>query len=487
MNMSVDLKLRNISYKAKQLLIEDILDNMRLLTCKKTRCQNLSGGQRKRLSVALELVNNPPIMFLDEPTTGLDSSSSSQCVQLLKNLAKGGRNIICTIHQPSAFIYEIFDHVYVMAEGRCVYQGSSENTLPYLSSLGFNCPHYHNPADYFLEVVNGEYGNYTEILTNAAQNRQWRRAIPKIQITDQKAEIKNAETLVYNNDQYKIVYESPTEWTRFWILLSRCGVQLFRDWTISQLKIVLHVLVGVFLGLTFERAGDDASKVLNNLGLMFCSLVYLSYTSMMPAVLKFPSEVGVLRKERFNNWYKLKTYYAAFLVSDIPLQITFSLAYSLTSYFISSQLHELRRFLMVFVIQVLVALSASSLGLVLGTIVNPINGTFFGAIILAVMIVLSGFLIVFTHMSKVMYMFTYTCFLSFAIEGLMEATYGFNRPSMECSESVVYCQYTRPEALLKDMGMDKKNYWLDVGYLVTTFLVLRVLAFCTLRRKLSSA
>lgn len=79
---------------------------------------------------------------------GLDSSSSAQCVRLLQNLAREGRTIVCTIHQPSATIYNTFDHVYIMAEGQCVYQGSADNTVAYLSSLGLYCPQYHSPADY---------------------------------------------------------------------------------------------------------------------------------------------------------------------------------------------------------------------------------------------------------------------------------------------------------------------------------------------------
>lgn len=86
---------------------------------------------------------NPNIAF-----RGLDSSSSTQCIQMLKKLAREGRTIVCTIHQPSASLFELFDHVFVMAEGYCVYQGASSNTVAYLSSVGFNCPQYHNPADY---------------------------------------------------------------------------------------------------------------------------------------------------------------------------------------------------------------------------------------------------------------------------------------------------------------------------------------------------
>jgi ABC-type multidrug transport system ATPase subunit len=118
--------------------------------------KGLSGGERKRTSIGVELVHNPSLVFLDEPTTGLDSSIALQMVLLLKSLAEDGRSIILTLHQPSSMIFKQLDRLLLLVDGRLVYQGQPANTASYFMRQGYSCPPSMNVAEYLMGVFSRE-------------------------------------------------------------------------------------------------------------------------------------------------------------------------------------------------------------------------------------------------------------------------------------------------------------------------------------------
>lgn len=80
--------------------------------------------------------------------SGLDDLSCSQCISLLKLLAEGGRTVICSLHSPSTKLFAMFDNVYIVSGGQCMYQGIGLEVVPFLSSIGLTCPTHYNPADF---------------------------------------------------------------------------------------------------------------------------------------------------------------------------------------------------------------------------------------------------------------------------------------------------------------------------------------------------
>lgn len=115
--------------------------------------KGISGGERKRTSIGVELITNPSIIFLDEPTTGLDSTTALQVILLLKKLANKGKTVISTIHQPSSELFCEFDRLMLMVDGRCIYQGIAQEAYDHFEAQGYKCPQLMNASEFYLDMM----------------------------------------------------------------------------------------------------------------------------------------------------------------------------------------------------------------------------------------------------------------------------------------------------------------------------------------------
>lgn len=159
-----------LSEQEREAAVEDAIDMLGLEKCRDTLIgdpaitRGISGGERKRLSIAGEIVNDPSLIFLDEPTSGLDSFMAESVITQLRELASNPvrpRTVIATIHQPSSQAYKLFDQLNLIADGRNAYLGSASGVIPYFEAFGplFACPERMNPSDYFLSLLSPQAGN----------------------------------------------------------------------------------------------------------------------------------------------------------------------------------------------------------------------------------------------------------------------------------------------------------------------------------------
>nr|QAV55731.1 ATP-binding cassette sub-family G member 1-like protein [Sogatella furcifera] len=483
MMLAAHLKLgftRSNAEKSKQ--VSYILGLLGLKKHENTKTCRLSGGQRKRLSIALELLTNPPILFLDEPTTGLDSVSTTSCVSLLKNLAGEGHTIVCTIHQPTASMFEMFDHLYAIADGDCIYQGSSSNLLPFLSSLSLHCPKYHNPADFLIEVAVGEYDSNIKSIAAAAAKHGRQETTPYSEEIVKEENglpvrvLQTKKSPAFDIIEYtSCLAEPPPFWYQVFHLLHRNFIITRRSKLSLALRMFMHIVISVMFGIIYNNVGNNANSVFGNYIYVYGTNLFLHYTGQMAVTLSFPLEFRVLRREHFNRWYSLLPYCVATLLIEIPFQIMCVIVYLVPSYLLTGQPLEWIRFLMFLMFTVAVCLTAQAFGFLVGATTPVTLAVFIGPVITAFLSVF-GFAMKYNDIPSYLRVFYHISYFRSSFQGSLMSLYGNNRSYLPCLENGFhgrngYCHYTHPTKFLREMEFEEPNPVFDVSYIVSVCLL----------------
>ncbi|KZS96568.1 pleiotropic drug resistance ABC transporter [Sistotremastrum niveocremeum HHB9708] len=242
--------------------------------------EGLNVEQRKRLTIGVELAAKPQLLlFLDEPTSGLDSQSAWAIIDFLRSLADRGQAILCTIHQPSAELFQAFDRLLLLKKGgqTCYFGDLGENATTLIKYFeangGRKCESTENPAEYMLDVIGaGATATSTINWHDAWVNSPERRATDaRLAELLQQGERDRSNGANLNDGEHP---EFAAPWgVQFWALLERSFQNYFRSPTYLLSKYVVNVFAGLFVGFTFFKAKNSLQGSQDQLFAVFMATI----------------------------------------------------------------------------------------------------------------------------------------------------------------------------------------------------------------------
>ncbi|XP_054846034.1 broad substrate specificity ATP-binding cassette transporter ABCG2-like [Eublepharis macularius] len=333
--------------------------------------RGISGGEKKRVCIGLELITHPPILFLDEPTTGLDSSTANAVMELLKRMSVSGKTIIFSIHQPRYSIFRLFDSLTLLAAGKLVYHGLADKALPYFRSLGFVCEAYNNPADFFMDIINGDstavaanQGNPEgEVAIMLAQ--QYSRCAQYIKMKEELEEVSS------ENKKRKISYHLIPYSTSFCHQLKWVSKRTFKNLIgnpqNSTAQICITTVLGIVIGIMFASVKNDITGIQNRAGALFFLTTNQCLNSVTTVEL-FITEKRIFMHEYISGYYRVSAYFFSKIIADvIPMRTLPGIIFTCLNYFIIGFKPTAQAFFVMMITLILIAYAASSLSLAIAT------------------------------------------------------------------------------------------------------------------------
>nr|XP_006818006.1 PREDICTED: ABC transporter G family member 14-like [Saccoglossus kowalevskii] len=422
--------------------------------------KGLSGGEKKRANIACELLTDPVVLLLDEPTTGLDSSIAYSLIWSLK--------------QYTAY----FGHV--------------KNIMDYFSRIGLTCVEHYNPADFVMEKLKGTEDEI-RCIKEEGKKASWdllediKQTNP---LTDSLSQGKNIDSINIDIIPDEEVLDSkkkkwPTNFLeQYRILTVRCFKQA-KSTILTKSNYIECIMVSIMFSLIWWQLGFEEEDIISRMGLFVFYLVYWCFAIALIAVIVFPSEKIVMFKERSAGMYRLSAFYLSKNTSELPLLIILPIISTLIVYWSTGLNQSASAFFSFMALLLLTVFAGQALGQAISIawldFEKSLSTT---AIIILFSLMLSGFYIddfpVWLEWTK------YTSFLYYSYNALLIIEFTDNGPFRCTLDYSIYeeCQnnstYISSSSILQEANVHLP-LWLNYLFLVVYMLTFKILGYVILR------
>ncbi|GAV61270.1 ABC_tran domain-containing protein/ABC2_membrane domain-containing protein/PDR_assoc domain-containing protein [Cephalotus follicularis] len=425
---------KEVSNEEKMIFVEEVmelveLDNLKDAIVGLPGITGLSTEQRKRLTIAVELVANPSIIFMDEPTSGLDARAAAIVMRTVRNTVDTGRTVVCTIHQPSIDIFEAFDELLLMKRG---------GQIIYLGPLGQNS---HKIVEYFEEIpgvpkIKDKYNPATWMLEVSSVAAEVRLGMDFAEHYKSSSLYQRNKALVNElstpppgaKDLYFTTQYSQSTWGQFKSCLWKQWWTYWRSPDYNLVRFFFTLAAALLVGTIFWRVGSktestgDLSMII---GAMYASVLFVGINNCSTVQPIVAVERTVFYREKAAGMYSALPYAMAQVISEIPYVFVQTTYYTLIVYAMVSFQWTAAKFFWFFFISFFSFLYFTYYGMMTVSITpNHQVAAIFAAAFYALFNLFSGFFIPRPRIPKWWIWYYWICPVAWTVYGLIVSQYG---------------------------------------------------------------
>ncbi|NXE25713.1 ABCG2 protein, partial [Ardeotis kori] len=459
--------------------------------------RGVSGGERKRTNIGMELITEPPVLFLDEPTTGLDASTANAVLILLKKLSRRGRTIIFSIHQPRYSIFKLFDSLTLLALGKVLYHGPAKQALEYFSSIGYECEPFNNPADFFLDIINGDStavaaskedhrpvdtgtednvdSSVVDVLhqkyLNSSLYQSTKEALGKV-------ELRQGSKQRVSKQGHEITYANGFLTQLYWVS-KRSLKNLIRSPQASVAQLAVTIILALVVGAIFFGVKLDRSGIQNRVGSLFFITTNQCFSSVSSIEL-FIRDKKLFVHQYTSGYYRVSAYFLALMIGDLlPMRTAPVIIFSCISYWMIGYQAIAGRFFFFMLTLVLVSYTATAMSLAISAGMDVVAvANLLITICFVLMLIFSGLLV---NLPSIMAWLNWLKYFSIPRYGLtVSRKLGPHSNTNFCP--VLFCRCSG-EAYLCSQGITPTNWamWENIVALFCMTAIFLVIAYAKLR------
>ncbi|XP_065217134.1 protein scarlet-like [Planococcus citri] len=495
LHLAARIKLdKKTTIKHRKELVDEILTDVGLKNCENRFIGNsndeegklnLSGGERKRLSVATELLMNPALLFCDEPTTGLDSFTALKLMTIMRNMtSQGGKTIICSIHQPSVKIFDLFHQIILLHKGKVAFCGTTENALEFFQSIGYFYNKQQNPADYLVKSLSIVPGREVETADEATQvclkfeESHYAKYVHERIESESRHRIENLGGL-QNIDHISWFHKC-------YLIIYREAISTIRDPSILYFNFIRQMLLAVLLAFCIKRTIFMNQETIQSIkGILFLIMNENSITPIYVTKGYFPKKMPMFLREYSNNMNTPLIFYLSNIITLIPGFLFQPTLFTAVFYTLSQQRNTWITFLITLAANVLLFNISALFGILISLATNS------PAIVESCILIMktlsypfSGMVMRISSIPVIFRWIRYISWVTYAFECLLIA-YFEGVGYIQCSKSPEVPCLRNGQEVLKFMDIDGENLRRNIISMCCIYVIFHLLSFIALRIRLS--